>query len=108
MTKANKKHLKGIVTRFSENRGEITADDGDWYEFRSKRLFKAGDRVSFDVLPSDENFSLALMGGPIQCINVKHLKGEKGMGTIPDETGNPNDRVNIIITYGSPDSVSGD
>ncbi len=108
MTKTEKEHLKGTVTRFSDNRGDITADDGDWYEFKSKRSFREGDRVSFDVLQSDENFSLALMGGPIICLNVKRIRGEKGMGIKLDETRNPNDRVNIIITYGSPDSVSGD
>lgn len=106
MTKTEKEHLKGTVTRFSDNRGDITADDGDWYEFKSKRSFREGDRVSFDVLQSDENFSLALMGGPINCINVKRLMGDQGMGKPDVLSGNPNDKVNIIITYGSPGTDS--
>ena len=108
MTKAEKEHFKGTVMRFTENRGEIMADDGDWYGFKSKRLFQVGDRVSFDAYQSGANLSRAMMGEPIACINVKRSKGEKGMGVIPDVTRNPNDRVNIFITYGSPDSVSGD
>ena len=71
-----KDHLTGTVSRFVDNRGHITADDGDWHEFRSKRKFSEGDRVSFDVAQTSENFQLAMMGGPIQCTNVRLLKNE--------------------------------
>ena len=70
MIRTEKEHLRGTITRFNDNRGDITADDGDWYDFKSKRVFHAGERVSFDVVMSGENLSLAMIGGPIKCINV--------------------------------------
>jgi hypothetical protein len=53
------KTLKGTIETYSDNRGNIKADDGDWYDFKSKLKFKKGDRVKFDPVYSQETFDLA-------------------------------------------------
>jgi len=70
-----KVRLKGTISNARNGWVNITADDGDWYGFKSKKEFKEGDRVSFDVAQTSANFDLALMGGPIHCTNVKPIKG---------------------------------
>jgi hypothetical protein len=92
-----KEHLTGTIWRFADNIGDITADDGDWYSFRTKRNFQEGDRVSFDVAQSSENLTLAMMGGPIHCTNVKLIKGERRNDEYIEKLKPGSGKVNIFM-----------
>ena len=66
--------LIGTLQSFSNNIGSIKADNGDWYDFRSKREFKIGDIVEFEPVDSHLAFELAMLGGPIPCKKVKRIE----------------------------------
>ena len=68
------KQLTGKIESFENNNGFINADNGDYYDFESKKQFKKGDRVIFETLDSPVAFELACLGGPIPGIKVRLLK----------------------------------
>ena len=66
-----KQKLTEKAERFSDNYGYIKADNGDLYDFRSKRKFNVGDWVEFEPVDSRLAFELAMPGGPISCVREK-------------------------------------